>query len=120
MSIKTLRTSKQTETNQDSKVSRKNSAALTTSALKTTRNGRIVKDPGTSAERMVRLNEKRIPRLAEAAMSSAYRRTLASGSTVLIAEAGQLKEVSPDGSKRVIKKIEPSVKMQKGLIIKIK
>ena len=120
MSIKTLRTSKQTETNNDGKMPRRNSAARTAPALKMTRNGRIVKDARTSAERTVRLNEKRIPRLAEAAMSSAYRWALASGSTVLIAEAGQLKEVSPDGSKRVIKKIEPSVKMQKGLIIKIK
>jgi hypothetical protein len=118
--MKTLRTSKQTETNQDGKIPRKSSAGQTTSKRKTTRNRRTIKDSIISEERTVHLNEKRIPTLAEAAMRSAYRRALASGSTVLIAEAGQLKEVSPDGTKRVIKKIEPSIKMQKGLIIKIK
>lgn len=120
MTMKTLRTSKQTETNRDGKMSRDNSAVRMTSKAKTTRNGRIIKDSKMSEERTVHLVEKNIPRLAEAAMSNAYRRALASGSTVLIAEAGQLKEVSPDGTKRFIKNIEPSIKMQKGLIIKIK
>jgi len=118
--MKTLRTDKQTETKQNGKMPRNNSAERTTSKVKTIRNGRIIKGSRLSEERTVHLVEKRIPGLAEAAMSDAYRRALASGSKVLIAEAGQLKEVSSDGSKRVIKKIEPSVKMQKGLIIKIK
>jgi hypothetical protein len=118
--MKTLRASKQTEMNQEGKIPRQDSQKQTISKLKTTRNGRIIKNSSTSEERKVHLNERRIPMLAEAAMSNAYRRALASGSTVLIAEAGQLKEVSPDGTKRVIKKIEPSIKMQKGLIIKIK
>jgi len=64
--------------------------------------------------------EKHIPLLARVATTRAYRRTISSGRTVLIAEAGQLKEVLPDGTIRNIKEIEPSVKMQKGQIIEIK
>lgn len=64
--------------------------------------------------------DKHLPRLAEAALEAAYRRALASGSKVLIAEAGELKEVSYDGTKRTLKKISSPVKMQKGMKIKIK
>ena len=64
--------------------------------------------------------ERRIPKLAVAATMHAHRRALASGNKVLIAEAGELREVSPDGTRRTVRKIEPSVKMQKGQVIEIK
>ena len=64
--------------------------------------------------------EKHIPRLAKNATTRAYRQALISGSRVLIAEAGQLIEVLPNGTRRAVKRIEPPVKMRKGQIIKIK
>lgn len=63
--------------------------------------------------------EKRIPTLAKIATTRAYRKALTSGSKVLIAEAGQLKEVSPGGNVRIVKQIESPVKMRKGQIIEI-
>ena len=91
--------------------------------LKTIRLGRAlkkelkVKEYGeATAERL----DKYIPALAKLATTRAYRRALALGSRVLIAEAGQLKEVSPDGKERVVRQIESPVKMQKGQIIEIK
>jgi len=64
--------------------------------------------------------ERHIPKLAATATMHAHRRALASGNTVLIAESGELREVSPDGTRRTIRKIEPSLKMRKGQIIEIK
>ena len=121
MSIKTTRNSKATEQSEDGKILLRNTAGRAVSNRTVMRRGRyIIKGVKMNEQGITRRVERRIPRLAEAAMRKAYRRALASGSKVLIAEAGELKEVSPDGTKRVIKKIEPSVKMQKGLIIKIK
>lgn len=64
--------------------------------------------------------ENHIPLLAKLATTQAYRRALASGNKVLIAEAGLLKEVSPGGSVRIVRQIESPVRMQKGQIIEIK
>lgn len=71
----------------------------------------------TTPERVL---EERIPKLAKAATKNAYRRALRSGNKVLIAEKGKLKEISPDGSVRIIKEIEPPVKLKKGQIFEIK
>jgi hypothetical protein len=64
--------------------------------------------------------EKQIPRLAKNATALAFRRALTSGNKVLIAEAGELVEVLADGTRRAVKKLEPSVKMRKGQVIKLK
>jgi methylphosphotriester-DNA--protein-cysteine methyltransferase len=64
--------------------------------------------------------EKSIPLLAKNATALAYRRALTSGNKVLIAEAGELVEVLPDGTRRAVKKLAPSVKMRKGQVIRIK
>jgi hypothetical protein len=64
--------------------------------------------------------EEHIPRLAKNATALAFRRALTSGNKVLIAEAGELVEVLPDGAKRAVRKLEPSVKMRKGQVIRIK
>jgi len=124
MSIKTIKPSEKVQTKQDHKVLGVNNAERSSSNRKIVRRGSYVKATGIGTgiieEKVASRMEKRIPRLAEAAMGKAYRRALASGSKVLIAEAGELKEVSPDGTKQVIKRIEPPVKMQKGQIIKIK
>lgn len=64
--------------------------------------------------------EKKIPLLAKNATTLAFRRALTSGSKVLIAEAGELIELLPDGTRRAVKKLDPSVKMRKGQIIKLR
>lgn len=64
--------------------------------------------------------EEHIPRLAKNATALAFRRALTSGNKVLIAEAGELVEVLPDGTKRAVGKLEPPTKMRKGQVIRIK
>jgi hypothetical protein len=64
--------------------------------------------------------EERIPRLAKNATALAFRRALTSGNKVLIAEAGELVEVLPDGTRRAVRKLEPPAKMRKGQVIRIK
>lgn len=73
-------------------------------------------------ESKTRQIEEFIPKLAKNATTLAFRQALSSGNRVLIADVkgGELLEVTPDGRRRVVKQIEPSVKMQKGQIIKIK
>ena len=51
--------------------------------------------------------EQFIPELAAIATRQAYLQALASGQNVLIAENGQLVEVSPNGTKKFIKQLEP-------------
>jgi hypothetical protein len=55
--------------------------------------------------------EQQIPILAETATKQAYWQTLASGDKVMIAEDGKLIEVSPDGSREIIKEIEKPMKV---------
>ncbi len=55
--------------------------------------------------------EQQIPALAETATKQAYWQTLASGDSVMIAENGQLIEVSPDGNRKVVKEIGKPVKV---------
>jgi hypothetical protein len=55
--------------------------------------------------------EQQIPILAETATKQAYWQTLASGDKVMIAEDGFLIEVSPDGSREMIKKIGKPIKV---------
>lgn len=71
-------------------------------------------------ERAAQRLEESIPKLAKNATALACRRALTSGNRILIAEAGEVVEVHPNGTRRAVKKIEPSVKMRKGQIIKIK
>lgn len=64
--------------------------------------------------------EQQIPRLAKNATALAFRRALTSGNKVLVAEAGELVEILPDGTRRAVGKLKPSVQMRKGQVIKIK
>jgi hypothetical protein len=57
--------------------------------------------------------EQQIPILADAAFKIAFWQTLASGDKVLIAENGQLIEISPDGSRKVMKEIEKTQRFNK-------
>ncbi|MDQ6786663.1 MAG: hypothetical protein M3033_07610 [Acidobacteriota bacterium] len=71
-------------------------------------------------EKVIDYLEQQIPELAAAATKIAYRQALASGSSVLISENGEIVEVFPDGTRKFVQKIEPRIKIKKGTIIKIK
>ena len=53
--------------------------------------------------------ESQIPAMAEAATRSAFWNALTRGQTVLVAEGDDLVEISPDGTRRFIKKLPPNV-----------
>ena len=70
-------------------------------------------------EKEIDFLENQIPQLAELATKQAYWHALSSGSSVLIAEDGQLIEVFPDGSRIVRKEIPKRIKTtQRFFIIK--
>ena len=58
--------------------------------------------------------EEHIPELAEIAFKQAYWAALASGSTVLMSENGNLVEVFPDGKRKFIKSLPPSTPVVPG------
>lgn len=53
--------------------------------------------------------ESQIPALAEAATRTAFWNALTRGQSVLVAEGDDLIEISPDGSRRFVKKLAPNV-----------
>jgi hypothetical protein len=65
-------------------------------------------------EKSMQYLEEHIPELAEAAIKQAYWRALASGYTVLECENGFLVEVHPDGSRKILKKLQPPTKVKIG------
>ena len=73
----------------------------------------------SEAERKIEELEAQIPALSGAAVKKAYERTLASGQSVLEAADGAIYEVFPDGSRKFIKRIEPSFPVDRGRIINI-
>ena len=58
--------------------------------------------------------EDHIPEMAQAAVTIAYWMALASGCKVLQVEGDKLVEVSPDGSKRIVKSLAPAIPVEKG------
>lgn len=58
--------------------------------------------------------EAQIPELAEIAFKQAYWQALASGNKVLEAQDGSLVEVSPDGTRKIIKPLPPRLKVKPG------
>jgi hypothetical protein len=63
-------------------------------------------------EKVIDYLEQQIPELA-AATKIAYWQALASGSSVLISENGELVEVFPDGTRKFVQKIDPYIKANK-------
>lgn len=61
------------------------------------------------SEEAMRFLEEQIPELAAGAFKQAYLAALASGSSVLINDGGNLVEIFPDGTKKFIKKLPPPV-----------
>lgn len=64
-------------------------------------------------EKVIDYLEEQIPQLAAAATKIAYWQALASGSSVLISENGEIVEVFPDGTRKFVKKVEPYLKAEK-------
>ncbi len=63
--------------------------------------------------------EDQIPHLAAIAVERAYRNALDAGQVVLIADAGIIFEIYPDGSRREFKRIPPNVPATCGQIISL-
>ena len=58
-------------------------------------------------EEAIQYLEAHIPELAESAVTQAYWQALAAGSSVLESENGVIYEVFPDGTRNILKTIEP-------------
>jgi hypothetical protein len=58
--------------------------------------------------------EEHIPELADIAFKQAYWAALASGSSVLVSENGDLVEVFPDGKHKFIKHLPPATPVIRG------
>ncbi len=61
----------------------------------------------TMSEESMRFLEDHIPDLADAAVKQAYWQALATGSSVLVFEDGELVERFPDGTRKTVKHLEP-------------
>lgn len=70
-------------------------------------------------EKTIAFIEEHIPEMAQAAVAQAYWNALAAGCKVLCTEGNNLVEISPDGTKRIIKALPPRtpVKIGQTLII---
>jgi len=73
----------------------------------------------TLNEEAINFLEEHIPELAEVAFKQAYWAALASGSSVLISENGNLVEVFPDGKQKFIKRLPSSTRVIRGQRLKI-
>ena len=65
-------------------------------------------------EESMRFLEEHIPDLADAAVKQAYWQALAAGSSVLVFEEGALVEIFPDGTRKVLKQLEPQTAVTSG------
>lgn len=70
-------------------------------------------------EESISFLEEHIPELAEAAFKQAYWGALASGSSVLISENGDLVEIFPTGKRKFIKHLPPALRVTPGQILEI-
>jgi hypothetical protein len=72
------------------------------------------------SEKAIDYLETPIPELAELALKKAYWQTLASGNSVTVLENDEIVEISPEGIRKVIKKISRSsrVNVQKHYMIR--
>ncbi len=73
----------------------------------------------TLSEEELNYLEEHIPELAKAAFTQAYWAALASGSSVLMSENGNLVEIFPSGKRKIIKPLPPSTKVTIGQVLEI-
>ncbi|MBA3603777.1 MAG: hypothetical protein H0W50_09095 [Parachlamydiaceae bacterium] len=74
----------------------------------------------TLSEESISFLEEHIPELADAAFKQAYWAALASGSSVLISENGDLVEVFPNGKHKFIKHLPAATPVTPGQRLEIK
>lgn len=68
----------------------------------------------TDNEAAIRYLEEHLPEAAAAAVRQAYWQTLAEGIPVTVREGDDLVEVSPDGTRRFVKRLEPLTPVPRG------
>jgi hypothetical protein len=68
----------------------------------------------THNEKVIDYLEQKIPELAELAIKQAYWQTLSSGGSVLEIENDALIQTFPDGTKKIVKYIEPFTPVKRG------
>jgi hypothetical protein len=68
----------------------------------------------TMTEESMRFLEEHIPILADAAVKQAYWQALATGSSVLVCEDSVMYEIFPDGTRKVVKHLEPQTAVSLG------
>lgn len=73
----------------------------------------------TLSEEEISYLEEHIPELASVAFKQAYWAALASGSSVLIIENGNLMKVFPDGKHKFIKHLSPPIRVTLGQKLEI-
>lgn len=73
----------------------------------------------TLSEEAMCFLEEHIPELATIAFTQAYWAALASGSSVLISENGNLVEIFPNGKQKFIKHLPPSIPVTRGQKLEI-
>ena len=73
----------------------------------------------TLSEEAMSFLEEHIPELADVAFKQAYWAALASGSSVLISENGNLVEVFPDGKQKFIKRLPPSTPVTRAELLRL-
>lgn len=73
-----------------------------------------VADTMTERDAKIDFLEQQIPDLARAAVTQAYFAALAAGNDVMVVEDGAIYEISPDGTRRFIKAVEPSIPAEPG------
>ena len=66
------------------------------------------------SEEAISFLEEHIPELADVAFKQAYWAALASGSSVLVSENGNLVEIFPDGKHKFIKHLSPATSVNRG------
>ncbi len=70
-------------------------------------------------EEVIKYLESHIPEMVDGATRQAYWQTLASGDSVLVTDNGHIVEVFPDGTRKIVKKIEPLIAIEIGKKIEI-
>jgi hypothetical protein len=71
-------------------------------------------------EIIMREMENQFPPLSGVAFDTARKQTLDSGLSVMQSEGGEIYEVSPDGVRKFVKRIEPPTPVELGLKINIR
>lgn len=74
----------------------------------------------TDKENNIEILENQFPPLSGIVFNAAFQQTLAAGLKVLQSEDGVIYEVSPDGSRRRVKEIEPPTSVVSGHKINIR